>query len=77
MPPHADVLQWEHLPFPTSLVDFQRLRNGNGVSEMTNLLNAGTIEQFNAILDAAQHAIIIGLCVAAAMVIYGLWREVR
>lgn len=44
---------------------------------MTNLLNAGTIEQFNAILDAAQHAIIIGLCVAAAMVIYGLWREVR
>lgn len=25
MPPHADVLQWEHLPFPTSLVDFQQL----------------------------------------------------
>src|SRR5437660_8598914 len=25
MPPHADVLQWEHLPFPKSLRDFQRL----------------------------------------------------
>lgn len=25
MPPHADVLQWEHLPFPKSLVQFQRL----------------------------------------------------
>ena len=25
MPPHADVLQWEHLPFPKSLPDFQRL----------------------------------------------------
>ncbi len=25
MPPHADVLQWEHLPFPKSLKDFQRL----------------------------------------------------
>ena len=23
--PHADVLQWEHLPFPKSLRDFQRL----------------------------------------------------
>ena len=25
MPPFADVLQWEHLPFPKSLRDFQRL----------------------------------------------------
>ena len=25
MPPHADVLQWEHLPFPQSLPQFQRL----------------------------------------------------
>ncbi len=25
MPPHADVLQWENLPFPKSLRDFQRL----------------------------------------------------
>lgn len=25
MPPFADVLQWEHLPFPKSLKDFQRL----------------------------------------------------
>ncbi|MGC2150673.1 MAG: IS1595 family transposase [Terriglobales bacterium] len=25
MPPHADVLQWEHLPFPQALPDFQRL----------------------------------------------------
>lgn len=25
MPPQADVLQWEHLPFPNSLIDFQRL----------------------------------------------------
>jgi hypothetical protein len=25
MPPHADVLQWEHLPFPKSLREFQRL----------------------------------------------------
>jgi transposase-like protein len=25
MPPHADVLKWEHLPFPRSLVQFQRL----------------------------------------------------
>lgn len=25
MPPHADVLQWEHLPFPKSLRDFQKL----------------------------------------------------
>lgn len=25
MPPHADVLQWEHLPFPKSLPQFQRL----------------------------------------------------
>ena len=25
MSPHADVLQWEHLPFPKSLRDFQRL----------------------------------------------------
>lgn len=25
MAPHADVLQWEHLPFPKSLRDFQRL----------------------------------------------------
>jgi transposase-like protein len=25
MPPHADVLQWEHLPFPPSLPQFQRL----------------------------------------------------
>jgi hypothetical protein len=25
MPPHADVLQWEHLPFPRSLPQFQRL----------------------------------------------------
>lgn len=25
MPPYADVLQWEHLPFPKSLPDFQRL----------------------------------------------------
>lgn len=25
MPPHADILQWEHLPFPKSLRDFQRL----------------------------------------------------
>jgi hypothetical protein len=25
MPPHADVLQWEHLPFPKSLIQFQRL----------------------------------------------------
>jgi len=24
MPPHADVLQWEHLPFPKSLRDFER-----------------------------------------------------
>jgi hypothetical protein len=27
MPPFADVLQWEHLPFPKSLRDFQRLFN--------------------------------------------------
>ena len=27
MPPHADVLQWEHLPFPKYLRDFQRLFN--------------------------------------------------
>ena len=25
MPPHADVLQWEHLPFPRSLPQFQKL----------------------------------------------------
>jgi hypothetical protein len=25
MPPHADVLQWEHLPFPKSLRELQRL----------------------------------------------------
>lgn len=25
MPPHADVLQWEHLPFPRSLPQFQEL----------------------------------------------------
>ena len=25
MPPFADVLQWEHLPFPKSLRDFQKL----------------------------------------------------
>jgi hypothetical protein len=25
MPPHADVLQWEHLPFPRALPQFQRL----------------------------------------------------
>jgi predicted RNA-binding Zn-ribbon protein involved in translation (DUF1610 family) len=25
MSPHADVLQWEHLPFPKSLRDFQKL----------------------------------------------------
>ena len=25
MPPHADVLQWEHLPFPKSLPQFQKL----------------------------------------------------
>ena len=25
MPPHADVLQWEHLPFPKSLPSFQNL----------------------------------------------------
>ena len=25
MPPHAEVQQWEHLPFPKSLRDFQRL----------------------------------------------------
>ena len=25
MPPHADVLQWEHLPFPKSLRDSQKL----------------------------------------------------
>lgn len=25
MPPYADVLQWEHLPFPSSLIEFQRL----------------------------------------------------
>lgn len=25
MPPYADVLQWEHLPFPKNLRDFQRL----------------------------------------------------
>ena len=23
MPPHADVLQWEHLPFPKSLREFR------------------------------------------------------
>lgn len=25
MPPHADVLQWEHLPFPRALPQFQKL----------------------------------------------------
>lgn len=25
MPPHADVLQWEHLPFPRTLPQFQKL----------------------------------------------------
>ena len=25
MPPFADVLQWEHLPFPKSLPQFQKL----------------------------------------------------
>lgn len=30
MPPHADVLQWEHLPFPKSLRDFQRLFPDDG-----------------------------------------------
>ncbi len=25
MPPYADVLKWEHLPFPKSLPSFQKL----------------------------------------------------
>jgi hypothetical protein len=29
MPPHADVLQWEHLPFPRSLPQFQKLFPNN------------------------------------------------
>lgn len=33
MPPHADVLQWEHLPFPKSLRDFQR--RGKAIGPIT------------------------------------------
>jgi hypothetical protein len=40
MPPFADVLQWEHLPFPKSLRDFQRLfpDTGYDLSNMRDII---------------------------------------